>query len=151
MKGVDRVCEMGASPDDVGFDGCTLPWKYTVPVYPGVKAVVNPPFAGVHVKDWEPATGPNTTPQHGRGGLPYIPFFYAQKSSESLADEEEAAYQKVYATEQKRIKKAETELVKAIAASEKTKALRDSNHRKFSSEELAPLIAKGLNVVGGGK
>ena len=83
MKGVDRVCEMGASPDDVGFDGCTLPWKYTVPVYPGVKAVVNPPFAGVHVKDWEPATGPNTTPQHGRGGLPYIPFFYAQKSSES--------------------------------------------------------------------
>lgn len=46
-NGSDRVCEMGATPDDVGFDGCQLPWEYTAPVYPGKKAVANPPIGGV--------------------------------------------------------------------------------------------------------
>ena len=38
-------------------------------------------------------------------------------------------------------------MAKVISDEEETKALRDSNHRKFTSEELAPLIAKGQTVV----
>jgi len=45
------------------------------------------------------------------------------------------------------MKKAEKDMAEVIADEEDTKALRDSNHRKFTSEELAPLIAKGQNVV----
>ena len=50
----------------------------------------------------------------------------------SRADEEEAAYQKVYDAEQTRLHKAEKELEDAIQDIEETKALRDSNHRKFT-------------------
>jgi hypothetical protein len=46
-NGRDRVCEMGATPGDVGFDGCQPAWKYTVPVYPGKRAITNPPIGGV--------------------------------------------------------------------------------------------------------
>ena len=85
----------------------------------------------------------------------YIPFAYAQKnamqmtqvSEPSKADEEEAAYQKVYDAEQTRMKKAEKDMAEVVKDEEENKALRDSNHRKFTSEELAPLIAKGPGVV----
>ena len=66
-----------------------------------------------------------------------------QVSEPSKADEEEAAYQKVYDAEQTRMKKAEKDMAEVVKDEEETKALRDSNHRKFTSEELAPLIAKG--------
>ena len=158
-----RVCEMAAETGDVGFAGCDLQTKYVVPVYPGKRAVANPPIGGYRAQGWEPAEGPNTTPQAGRGGSVYIPFAYAQqphhyhqrfaqmRESPSLADEEEAAYQKVYATEQARMKKAEEDMAKVVEDEEDTKALRDSNFRKFTSEELQPLIGKGVAVVGGGK
>jgi hypothetical protein len=68
-----RVCEMGANNGDVGFKGCNLEGKYTVPVRSIAKAK-EPIYAGRHVKDWEPANGPNTTPQAGVGGAVYINF-----------------------------------------------------------------------------
>lgn len=160
----DRVCEMAAEAGDVGFAGCQPQTKYVVPVYPGKRAVVNPPIGGYRAKGWEPAQGPNTTPQAGRGGEVYIPFAYAQqphrhhtarfaqiREDPSKADEEEAAYQVVYAAEQARMKKAEEDMAAVVEDEEETKALRDSNFRKFTSEEMQKLITKGLNVVGGGK
>jgi len=45
------------------------------------------------------------------------------------------------------MKTAEKDMAKVVEDEEDTKALRDSNFRKFTSEELAPLIAKGQTVV----
>ena len=73
-----------------------------------------------------------------------------QISDPSKADEEEEAYQKVYATEQARQLQAEKDMAKVIKDEEQTKEDRDLNHRSYTSEELAPMIAKGQNVVGGG-
>jgi len=72
-----RICEQAATNGDVGFDGCLQQTKYTVPVISGKRAVRNPPIGGARPKGWEPATGPNTFPQAGRGGNVYIPFAYA--------------------------------------------------------------------------
>ena len=68
-----RICEMGATNGDVGFSGCELQTKYKAPVRSGPKATGGV-YAGVHVKGWEAAKGPNTTPQAGRGGAVFIDF-----------------------------------------------------------------------------
>ena len=150
-----RVCEMGANNGDVGFSGCEAQTKYTVPVASGKLADTKWPVGGKQGKDT--LEGPNDIPRAGRGGSVYIPFAYSQKNSmqmtqisePSKADKEEEDYQKVYDVEQARQKAAEVEMAKVVKDEEETKADRDANHRTFTSEELAPLIAKGQNVVGG--
>jgi hypothetical protein len=56
-----RICEMGANNDDVGFSGCEPQTKYTPPVR-SIERAVTTGDGGKHIKGWEAATGPNTTP-----------------------------------------------------------------------------------------
>jgi len=73
-----RVCDMAAVTGDVGFDGCEIQTKYVVPVYPGKRAVTNPPIGGLRSVPVI-QNAPNTYPQAGRGDMVYIPFAYSQQ------------------------------------------------------------------------
>ena len=81
-----RICEMGATNDDVGFSGCEHQTKYTPPVRSIRRAQYDPapPIGGAQKLREEgnnqKVEGPNTTPRAGRGGAVYIPFPIGQKT-----------------------------------------------------------------------
>lgn len=68
-----RICEMGATNDDVGFSGCLPQTKYTVPVKSGPFAQPNP-VGGKRPDNWKPEEGPNTFPRAGVGKGVYFDF-----------------------------------------------------------------------------